>query len=273
MASGRSPAPTIDRAEVERRIGPTQEPLEVLSGGLKNLNVRVGHDRVLRIAAEPERLAREAQLLKRSWRALRTPALLASGADFLLLEHVAHVPLEDDPLHGAAVGRALAEIHAVPIEPSMARQSPDDGTSIVDYGRWMLGEAAPQLGPELASRIGAFFDAHANAMIAAFDAPVLTHCDFKVSNLHWTTAGELLVLDWEFASVAARLIDVGQLLRWAPPEPFVRAFADAYRDAGGLLVDDWRRAAEAIDLCNLVGLFKRFRSDDLRARMLETLDR
>jgi aminoglycoside phosphotransferase (APT) family kinase protein len=267
-------AEPVDRVEVERRIGPTNEPLEVLSGGLKNLNVRVGRDRVLRILAEPARLASEAALLTRRWRSLRTPALLASGADFLLLEYVAHVPLEDDPLHGAAAGRALAEIHALPpAQLSLPRQSPDDGSSIVDYGRWMLAEAAPALGPALAVRIAEFFDARADAMTSAFAAPVLCHCDFKVSNLHWTAAGELLVLDWEFASLAARLIDVGQLLRWDPPEPFVGAFADAYRAAGGVLVDDWRRSAEAIDLCNLVGLYTRFGSDELRRRIVETIDR
>jgi Phosphotransferase enzyme family len=267
-------AQTVDRVEVERRIGPTSEPLEVLSGGLKNLNVRVGRDRVLRIVAEPQRVAGEVALLTRPWRSLRTPALLTSGADFLLLEYVAHIPLEDDPLHGAAVGRALAEIHAVPdAQLSLSRQSLDDGSSIVDYGRWMLTEAAPALGHALSSRIGKFFDERAEAMTSAFAAPVLCHCDFKVSNLHWTTDAELLVLDWEFASVAARLIDVGQLLRWDPPEPFVAAFADAYRAAGGVLADEWRRSAEAIDLCNLVGLYARFHSDELRRRMIETLDR
>jgi hypothetical protein len=56
---------SIDRAEVERRIGSTTEPLEVLSGGLANLNVRIGRDRVLRIhRGEPGRVAKEAALLR-----------------------------------------------------------------------------------------------------------------------------------------------------------------------------------------------------------------
>lgn len=63
------PRPTeiIDRAEVERRIGPTSEPLDVLSGGLRNLNVRVGRDRVLRIQRRTEQHAPEAALLARPW--------------------------------------------------------------------------------------------------------------------------------------------------------------------------------------------------------------
>src|SRR4051812_28485698 len=104
-------ARTIDRAEVERRIGPTREPIEVLTGGLGNINLRVGRDRVLRIHHDPSALAKETTLLRRPWRALRTPAVLATGDDFLLLEYLELQPL---PVRaGEAAGRALAEIHAL----------------------------------------------------------------------------------------------------------------------------------------------------------------
>jgi hypothetical protein len=69
----------------------------------------------------------------------------------------------------------------------------------------------------------------------------------KVGNLHVASAGALIVLDWEFAWSGSRPMDVGQLLRWKPPEPFVRAFAGAYRDGGGALPDGWRRIAAAIE--------------------------
>ncbi|HTE51414.1 MAG TPA: hypothetical protein VK698_11260 [Kofleriaceae bacterium] len=85
-------AKTIDRSEVERRIGPTPEPIEALAGGLANTNVRIGRDRVLRVD-DPSRLAKEASLLRRPWRALRTPAVLATGDDFLLLEFLELRPL------------------------------------------------------------------------------------------------------------------------------------------------------------------------------------
>ena len=41
-----------------------------------------------------------------------TPAVLATGDDFLVLEHLPLSPLDDAPAVGAAVGRALGEIHA-----------------------------------------------------------------------------------------------------------------------------------------------------------------
>jgi hypothetical protein len=63
------------------------------------------------------------------------------------------------------------------------------------------------------------------------------------------------VLDWEFGWSGPRLLDIGQLLRWQPPEAFARAFADGYRAGGGVLIEDWRRIAEAIDLGSLLFVF------------------
>ncbi len=62
------------------------------------------------------------------------------------------------------------------------------------------------------------------------------------------------MLDWELAYAGAALSDIGQLLRWDPPAPFVDAFALAYRAAGGHLVEEWQRWAAAFDLVNLAGL-------------------
>ncbi len=277
-------ATSFDRSEVERRIGPTTEPLEVLSGGLANLNVRVGRDRVLRVHRRAaDSVDKEASLLARRWRSFRVPALLATGDDFLLLEFVEHSPLLASEEHGAAVGRALAEIHSIAYpetgilaaDLSLERRFPEEGFSIAGYGRAQLIEAAPLLGPAVSARVLAYLEANNAATHAALGAPVLSHCDFKASNLHWTASGELLVLDWEFAWAGPRLLDVGQLLRWSPPERFVRAFADSYRGAGGVLVDGWQRRAEAIDLGNLLGLIARGpgakRFADLRRRIEQTL--
>ena len=257
-------ATTIDRAEVERRIGPTREPIEVLTGGLANINVRVGRDRVLRIHRDRSAVAVETTLLRRPWRALRTPAVLATGDDFLLLEYLELRPL---PVSGGgAVGRALAEIHAftyaktgvLGADLSVVTPFPGDGHegfAARGYGHAMLAEAAPYLDPALAARIAAFLDGDEYAARDALDVPVLCHCDFKVGNLHVTPDGALVVLDWEFAWAGPRLIDVGQLLRWHPPESFVRAFVDAYRAGGGVLVDGWRSIAEAIDIGSMLAVF------------------
>lgn len=274
---------TIDRAEVERRIGPTTGPLEVLAGGFASVNVRVGSDRVLRIKGDPVTVAKERTLLTRGWRSLRTPAVLAAGDDFLVLEQLPLAPLVDTPAAGAAVGRALAEIHAIRYpemgllagDLSIAAPIPDD-EGIGGYVRAMLREAEPFVDPALPPRIRAHLVAVEDAARAAMDGPVLVHCDFKVGNLHLLPSGELVVLDWEFAWAGPRLFDVGQLLRWQPPEPFVRAFADAYVAAGGVLADGWRRIAAAIDVGNMLAVFAHNpvmrTSDEIPRRIVATLD-
>lgn len=251
------------RADVERRVGPTREPIELLSGGLANLNVRLGRDRVLRIHRNPAALALETTLLRHPWRSFRTPAVLAAGPDFLLLEHLELRPLPATA--GAAVGRALAEIHArtypssgdLAADLTLAAPSPFAGFAARGYGHANLADALPHLDPALAARIAAFLDTDEYAARDALDAPVLCHCDFKLSNLHLTPDDELVVLDWEFAWSGPRLLDIGQLLRWRPPPPFVEPFADAYRAGGGVLIEGWRRIAEAIDLGSLLSVYAR----------------
>jgi fructosamine-3-kinase len=270
---------TIDRVEVERRIGPTSESIEVLGGGLRNLNVRVGRDRVLRIERDPSTLAKELTLLRRPWRSFRTPAVLAIGDDFLVLEFLPLAPLP--PSAGAAVGRALAEIHAT-MYPEMGLLAGDLSiakpieTGVGGYVRSNLAEAEPFIDPALAARVRQHLEVIADEAALAVDGAVLTHSDFKVSNLHVTPTGELVVLDWEFSWAGLRLLDVGQLLRWHPPESFVTAFADSYRDAGGVLVDGWRRIAATIDLGNLLALLAHNSiartSDEVLHRIVETLD-
>jgi len=286
----------IDRAEVERRIGSTSEDLELLTGGLNNINIRVGRDRVLRVYQGLESgalfrnaavVGKEAALASRRWRAFRTPAVLARGPDFLVFEFVDHEPLSER--HGAAVGRALAEIHATTfastglLGANLELQRPadwgpaaEDPFTAREYGRAQLAEVVPLLEPQLVSRIAAFLDSDPVAARNAAEVSVLTHSDFKASNVHWTTAGVPLVLDWEYAWAGSRYVDIGQLLRWKPSEVFVNEFAAAYVAAGGTLDDDWRRLAEVIDLCSLIGLCRTpeaQQSEALIMRIVETIDR
>ena len=81
--------------------------------------------------------------------------------------------------------------------------------------------------------------------------PALLHGDFKASNLHFTEASELLVLDWEFAYAGPPWMDVGQLFRWDAPAPFRAGFERAFFPAGR---KDWEVVAQAFDVVNLVGL-------------------
>lgn len=270
-------AARFDHSEIERCLGEAAEaPLELLGGGLANVNVRAGAKVVRLYRRDPTAARREAALLRRPWRTFRVPRVLREGDDFLVLEWVDHAPLRAE--HGAAVGTALAEIHGV--------MSFDEAGDLDEA----LRVAAP-FGDLIAA-----FVAHARSAleleaIAALEraAPelraltarvVLVHGDFKLSNLHWTTDERLLVLDWEFAYAGAALSDVGQLLRWDPPASFVSAFADAYRVAGGALADGWSRGAALLDLVNLAGLLANQgdvtcerRLADVRDRIAETLRR
>ncbi|WP_437751621.1 phosphotransferase family protein [Sorangium sp. So ce1389] len=274
------------RAEVERRIGPFPGEMEVLSGGLANVNVRVGAGRVVRVyRRDPGAASKEASLLARGWRSFRVPAVLSAGEDFLVLEHVAHGPLQDTAACGAAAGRALAEIHGVGFDragflgPDLAVTWPFDDCigALRAHVDAVLDRLAPALRDALSEPVGAFLDASAGALRGLASAPVLLHGDFKASNLHWLASGELLVLDWEFAYAGPSLMDVGQILRWSPGPEFVAAFADAYRERAPL-PEGFERWAAAFDLFNLVGLLDGVepgsrRAVDVCGRILKTVER
>jgi fructosamine-3-kinase len=261
------------------------EPIEVLSGGLANLNVRIGTGRVLRIyRRDPLARAVEAALLRHPWRFLRTPAVLASGEDFLVLEHVPHGILRDNVGHAEAVGRALAEVHGV-LFPQAGLLNPDLGLcatypDVIDtfseYALSQIDRLPPEMAAEIGSGIDALLATHGNTMRDLTRASVLLHGDFKVSNLHRTESGDLLVLDWEFAYSGPSLMDIGQLIRWRPSARFLEAFARSYRDHGGALPEDWQRWAAAFDLFNLSGLLassepRSRRATDILQRIHQTL--
>jgi aminoglycoside phosphotransferase (APT) family kinase protein len=85
----------------------------------------------------------------------------------------------------------------------------------------------------------------------------LVHSDFKGFNIlvrqvqrHWKVAG---VLDWEFAFAGSPLVDIGNMLRYSHLHPpvFEKAFLNGYREQGGRLPAEWKRAAKLIDLLSL----------------------
>jgi fructosamine-3-kinase len=191
--------------------------------------------------------------------------------DFLVLDYIAHGPLLATAEHGATVGGALAEIHrsrfgasglltvrdgAGPeAETVLDVSSPfgDIADTFREHACSELGRAA-WLDDRLRSAVDDLLVAYAEMLRSEAAPPVLLHGDFKASNLHWTSDNRLLVLDWEFAYAGPALMDIGQLLRWTPPSPFVDAFAESYSAHGGSLSPDWRRLAEIFDLVNLAGL-------------------
>lgn len=285
----RAPQAEVSRAELERCLGRRiDEPIEVLTGGLANTNVRVG-DVVVRLhRRDPSTAGLEAQLLARPWRSFRVPRVVAAGPGFLVLEHVPHRPIAATTSHGLALGRALAEVHAIRFASfgelatsgtAIREPYPDLVGSFVAYTRSQLESQDVGLEPALRQRALHALERSAPTLRAVAGPPVLLHGDFKVSNLHWAADDRPLVLDWEFAYAGAALLDIGQLLRWHPPAPFTAAFADGYRAGGGELVADWDRWSAAFDLVNLTGLLTNLASPagaaariaDVRGRIEATL--
>ena len=256
----------------------------MLPGGLANLNVRIGENRVLRIyVRDPESIDKEALLLGRGWDSFRVPAILGRGEDFLLLEYVPHGQLLGTDHEGAAVGKALAEIHSIAFHTngflgpdlSIAEPMPDWIAAIEAEATSAFGRAHKEF-TDLRKPVLAFYERHRTELEDLAVGAVLQHGDFKASNLHWTTSESLLVLDWEFAFAGPPLMDLGQLVRWPVPRPFLDAFESGYRSNGGRLPQDWTERAAAFDLVNLVELLARAtpgstRAKDLQARIEATV--
>jgi fructosamine-3-kinase len=261
-------------------------PITVLGGGLRTLNARVGADRVVRIALAPEtKLRKEASLLRLVRSDVRVPDVIDADEAALLLEFVPHVELPASIEAARAVGRAAAAIHR---HRYTASGELDDGLRVTNPFRGALdglrawgdtalaGAAGRRLGDD-AGRITRLWDREEALLRSVSARPCLLHADFKPANVKWLPERrDVLVLDWEFAWAGPALFDLGQFLRWGAPEPFVAALAAAYAEAGGDLPDGWRRAAELLDLFNLVGFLdhadvRPTRDRDVLARITGTL--
>lgn len=264
----------VSRAEVEKCIGPTTEHLQLLSGGQANTNIQVGRDKVLRLYRRDAGTAgKEITLLQKSWKSFLVPEVLSSGNGFVLTKYMNHSPIEDSAEQGAALGRALAEIHSYTY-PTPGFLSPDLQIEesmenfVTDMWSYLCSfEENPKSGLSngLLDEVLGFFDDKIEGLQEAAGQPVLLHGDFKVSNLYWTDQDKPLVFDWEFAYAGSALMDIGQLFRWSCSSEFSDGFSQAYGAAGGTLVEGWKRWAAVLDLINLVGLSHKSTSGSQKA--------
>lgn len=134
-----------------------------------------------------------------------------------------------------------------------------DVAPILSLARLQLleGRARKRLGAPLADAMAAAL--HRAEDRLAWGAPCLSHGDIggrnvivrRVDGDRWRIAG---VIDWEAAASASPLVDLGALFRFAGryDAEFVAAFERGYREAGGVLPEDWLRTARLLDATALV---------------------
>lgn len=273
---------SVSKDEIAGRIGRSPDSWRILSGGNANANVLLSSE-VLRIyRRDPTQLKKEKALLGRAWKTFRVPKLLGDGDGFLRLEYVPNGPLPAARAWGRRTGCALAEIHSTTfrcggfLDGALQVTEPlPDLLQALQKHAWekLAGEAGSHLG-ELVVPVRNALEAWMSRMHAMLGVPVLLHGDFKPSNLH-LSGEDILILDWEFAWAGPSMMDVGQLLRWCPPESFIEGFAEGYRSGGGQLPSDWRILAAVFDLVNLVGLLDghsgTIRVRDVKSRIQQTL--
>jgi aminoglycoside phosphotransferase (APT) family kinase protein len=264
----------ISRAEVEKCIGHTTEPLQLFSGGQANTNIQIGNDQVLRLYRRDASIAgKELSLLQKYWQSFVVPAVIRSGDGFVLMKYMKHTALEDQAEIGTALGKALAEIHSNSHEKSgfigtdLKIEEPMDDF-VMDMWNYLCSftdnpkSSMPKI---LLEEVIEFFDSKIEGLQGVVGPSVLLHGDFKVSNLFWSDQGKPLILDWEFAYSGSALMDMGQLFRWSTSHAFEDAFVQSYKASGGHLADNWKYWSGVLDLINLVGLLYKSTSESQRA--------
>jgi Ser/Thr protein kinase RdoA (MazF antagonist) len=267
---------------------------EPLVGGLRNTTIRVvlgtRGRAVLRLYdADPSACAKEGSLLTSLASSVPVPELLDARPEpsdglppLLLLRYVEGIPFRDlKNTHdleaiaqaAASIGACLAAIgaHHYP-HPGRLEADGRVGTPFVagpDPFLQFLDQvvAAPafqaRVSSATCSRIGAHARAWASRLRDLEDEAHLVHGDFGATNIlvrrergAWQVAA---VLDWEFALSGSPMFDLGHFLRYERASRPLRepAFSRGYRDAGGVLPDDWRQLARAVDLTALCELLTR----------------
>lgn len=191
-----------------------------------------------------------------------TPANVVTGHPCAVMEWRPGVRLETLAPGGAlaaAVGAALATIHAVPYAEyglfgaDLAVREPVDlgRGGLLAYLRTqvMEGPGRARLGGSLADRLYGLVEREGHLLETWLVKPCLVHGDFNGSNVMVDQDRVSAVVDWEFAFSGSPATDFGNLLRPPMNNPaFSNAVATAYLAEGGFLPADWQRVAQLADL-------------------------
>lgn len=117
------------------------------------------------------------------------------------------------------------------------------------------------LGAALKASVTNLITTQANILTEENEAN-LTHCDYDPANIlinlekgQWKIAA---ILDWEFASAATYLLDIGQMLRYAHRLPiyYENSFIAGIVEHGTPLPANWKKQAKLMDLLCLLQLLQ-----------------
>lgn len=237
---------------VEAQLGVSVVASQLAGGGIsRNVNWRAvlsdGRAVVIKLCRE-QRGDALAQLIRAVNAAADggapTPRVLAHSldADMMCLPWVDGVVAGDDAIgsdcDAAAVMRALAALHAVPIAPWMTRIDAGGCSSL-----YALGDAAARwASAAAASPIHAAFGAFVASRLTALPSPrdmslprdghrlALLHCDIFPDNVILDADGRATLIDMEETAVGWRALDIGGALIGCA---FAPLSCDAHWDALG----------------------------------------
>ena len=117
------------------------------------------------------------------------------------------------------------------------------------------GKARQKLSHDLVEKLRVFVKKEKPILSEEF-ALVLTHGDFKPTNILISRNKITGILDWEFAFAAPYYFDLGQILRYDEdlPQHFESQLIAGYRqNIDYTISENWKRMAKLIDLINLIG--------------------
>lgn len=264
--------------DMVRQALPEAEVLDVrpIQGGLANTNVQVilGHEPrtvLLRLYQRDQTQAeKEAAISRRLAGVVPVPRYLhigtnAEGRRYAVVEWMEGALLatrlsdaSPDVVQrlGRETGRVLAAIHSVQFEHHgsldgelhVARPLIVDADWLVAYlrGSFIEGGGARFVERGLAEALIAYVQSNRDHSWGG--PPCLTHFDYNGWNILVGDEKISAVLDWEFAFAASPDPDFGNLIRNHSDPHFQDAVAEGYRDAGGLLPENWRKLARIADL-------------------------
>jgi len=262
----------IPRGELERLVDGPIASVEPVTGGYTNTLHRVvlasgGVVTVKHYAAGAGAFADELATLTQLAGILPVPEVVRADASrcAIVYRWIEGITLDDcrrgEPPQAFAsladpLGRLFAWLARTPPPVAGARWDVKPVTAVA-LTQLTSGRARDRLGKPLADAMARAIERAGDQL--AWGTPCLSHGDIGGRNIlvqralrdRWRIGG---VIDWEAAATGSPLVDVGSLFR----EParydgaFLAAFERGYREADGVLPDDWYRTSRTLDAFKLI---------------------